>query len=290
MKKSKLAKPNFKETEEQKQFLRRYRESLTKVYHRADFAGLSDLPEDVPVALQSIYVPLLFSPENMEKKSEYKIDTYKKTLNIATLMQAHQSVVLLGGPGSGKTTLTRFLSWALSHPDMTYLSTKLGQRLVIPFILRNYSNLSDLKSFDNLLVEYCAKMQRVFKWEQKGLKLDPDLLMFYLANGWAFIIFDGLDEVGSLNLRKKIRRWIVEDLWKITDVNTNMILATSRPAGYDECPFDQEISDDIKTQVLDDGSTVILHMSCQYPNRFYVMPFSESQQENFSDKWHNLRE
>ena len=134
-------------------------------------------------------MPLRFASEDMDGWEPKKIDAYeegeskKKTLSLEELLQQQPQVVVLGGPGCGKTTLTRWLAWALSADPLTPVAETLGLRIVLPFILRNYIGVIDAAGKDEpeaLLEAYCQDFNDKGKKSERGLKVTKEQFLFYL--------------------------------------------------------------------------------------------------------------
>ena len=304
--------PFFAETPAQEEFRVGYLRKLTAQNREPDMAGLMDLPEDQPVALRQIFVPLRFATESMEAWKRDEIDAYRedgdseKTISLSELLLKHPQVVVLGGPGSGKTTLTRWLSFALSDPKLSGLSLDLGRRIVVPFILRHYIDAIDAAREDEaeaLLEAYCEDFNK------KDKKLFPDLeiatedVLFYLKQGWGCLVFDGIDELGSVERRKKVRSWLLDYYLPLS--SKNYLLCTSRPAGYSDCPFDERLPEEREAEHRkrsaesaknDLNESLVPKVterriaSLQHLRRHYVAPFNEEQVKEFSRKWHLVRQ
>lgn len=133
-------------------------------------------------------------------------------------------LVLLGDPGSGKTTLTKYVVYTLSGqvPPTDPLAALAGW---LPLLV-------ELRAFSRVLnADPVDAFGRY--WQQRhaeGTGLPPDELMEYLRNdGRAVVFFDGLDEVFEPGLRDLAERHIVG----FADAHPRArVVVTSRPVGY----------------------------------------------------------
>ncbi|MGI5181983.1 HEAT repeat domain-containing protein [Dactylosporangium sp. CA-152071] len=136
----------------------------------------------------------------------------------------HRKVVLLGDPGSGKSTVTNYLMLVLSRARRDERLSALTD--VLPFVveLRSYSAMlvsGECESF----VEYLAHQAA-----RDGLGLPEAVLRQYLAdNGRALFIFDGLDEIFDRNQRTAVTARIAAFVEEFPSVR---VLVTSRVIGY----------------------------------------------------------
>ena len=268
--------PTFAETYDQIQFRQLYQEKIWELYRFMDTSGLMDIKEGRPISLTDIYVPIRFGQKDMSSnENENEIDAYtQETLQLHSLLQKYPQVILSGYPGSGKSTLTRLLTYALSSPNPTDIAVSLGKKLALPFILREYN--TDLKSADDLFDSFIEQHERIL-----NIKIPKDMLEFYMRNGWACMIFDGIDEVGSTERRNEFKSWILE---KFSQYHPdNIIIITGRPIGFQDCSFEIVTGRFGSTFPFKFGSSQKLAV-------FHLQPFSKDEVELFGKKWFNIRE
>lgn len=218
--------PTFEETIKQREFRQKYMKAINRAYRYDESIGIMDIGEDKKVSLQDIYVPLQFSKYEYNEDNYYENDTLH---SIVDLFQQNRNVVLSGKPGSGKTTLSRSIINSLSSNDLTVMSNEFGRRLPLYFKLRDYK-IESIKSFEDFLNQYILTMSRILK-----IDIYSELVLFYLKQGWCFLIFDGVDEVGNETNRLKIRDYILKEFSKYNQ--NNYILVTSRPTGIENSYF-----------------------------------------------------
>ena len=151
--------------------------------------------------------------------------------------------VLLGAPGSGKTTLLSFFAVMLAqnYPE------KLGwdaERDCLPILIkiRDFARLSDIS-----LLDYA----RQFAEKTMSVKRLPEgFFEYWLADGRAMILLDGLDEVVEESKRYAVVQQIENFLGQY---HQNLAIITSRPAGYKRDFFKSSEFEHYQLQLLDDA-------------------------------------
>ena len=150
--------------------------------------------------------------------------------------------VLLGAPGSGKTTLLSFFAVMLAqnYPE------KLGwdaERDCLPILIkiRDFARLSDIN-----LLDYA----RQFAEKTMSVKRLPEgFFEYWLADGRAMILLDGLDEVVEESKRYAVVQQIENFLGQY---HQNLAIITSRPAGYKRDFFNSSEFEHYQLQLFDD--------------------------------------
>lgn len=166
--------------------------------------------------------------------------------------EARQRMVLVGGPGQGKTTLGQFAcqifrasllaerpSQSLSLEgleaiaavqaacDAAKLPFRQGPRFPIRVVLTDLAKA--LTEHERPLLVYltCLISERV------GTSVSTDLFREWLSTYPWFLVLDGLDEVPANAGREKVMRCITEFWVDAAQANADIVvLATTRPQGY----------------------------------------------------------
>jgi predicted NACHT family NTPase len=139
-------------------------------------------------------------------------DRYEQEEDVSeeNIIRNKRWIIILGDPGSGKTSFAR---WLVSHLAQTLLfngqhSTDYGP-LRIPILIRIGEFAEILKEQPSLtLFDYIGK----HKWMGKAIIDDPSIslddlscaLQDYIKHGQALIILDGLDEISVSDQRSLI--------------------------------------------------------------------------------------
>ncbi len=226
-------------------------------------AGVMEASEDQPVHIKDIYVPLRLDKTNLEHiKSTEEVDSVKGQ-SIEEVLCTKQFIAISGAPGSGKSTLTKFLAAMLSQPENNHYTSVLGRRVVIPFILREF-DFAKINSFDDLFSQWIVDINK-----RLGMKLTRDFFDFYISYGWAVVIFDGIDEISdekNLALIDWINDWIDKNMsFSIAQYKINIII-TGRPYGY-----------------LEKGKYD------KFFEKLYIQPFNSNEIKEYADKWFSIR-
>ena len=187
----------------------------------------------VPIDIEEIYVPLraMLDLRGFEEERFSDSDHAEKVLQgrdagleiplVEAFQQCdrrcYQGVVILGDPGSGKTThLKRLLLWCLRKgPESLGLPPGM---LPVFLALRN---LKDIQSGLDAFIQ--AELT------QPHLDTPLDFGKRLLERGNLLLLLDGLDEVADIEKREEVARWIVGAIQAYPDCR---LVITCRFAGY----------------------------------------------------------
>ena len=192
------------------------------------FLGLPDRRDHPDVIIDRLFVePLLTrryvspdeNPDNWTDQAETLINA----------IVTDSPLVLLGDPGIGKSTFLNYVAWLLSHPATNPLIERLGWHLPIPMVLRELP-VRGSTDFDGLLNAFLDHDMSAPLREDDGLYLKQTL-----ADGQAFLLLDGIDELGDRETRENLRSAVFDGIARYPDCRW---LLTSRIVGYDEVPLD----------------------------------------------------
>lgn len=235
-----------------------YLKYVASQYLYSDFKGIEQLEKLVPLKLDDVFVSLSIRREDSySKRSGHEAELFDHLLaaeggdrdkaeqrlaefDLATLRSRHLSstretidavlkppggTVLLGGPGSGKTTLVKRLarSFALGNDKASERYPELPWcfPVVIPMTLYDErSGGCTIYEFVKSVLEKLGGRALVLAFEKRW-KL-----------GMGIILLDGLDEVADAGRRISCAR-AAGDL--VTSIGGNRVLITSRPVGYSIC-------------------------------------------------------
>ncbi|MGZ3646262.1 MAG: NACHT domain-containing protein [Ktedonobacteraceae bacterium] len=180
-------------------------------------------------ALNNIFVPLRVAVEGPKGHGQVHV-------SILDVLEKHPHVVLLGGPGSGKSTAMRYLAW--SHAAANLLNPPEGIKLLRgrPLPLRiELRRLSATRArhpeYD--ILTYASEILL----GQGGSEINQEMFRQLLERRGMMLLFDGLDEVATLAERSQM----IEEIENFAlSYPGNRIVVTSRPVGYDLARFANE--------------------------------------------------
>ena len=220
-----------------------YLAHLIQTYRYLDFKGMGVshwIPLQLP--LTEMYVPLKariqmpggetwsrnlrVAGRNMfEDEVEDESRRLSEPTSILKLLQDHDGLILLGDPGSGKTTFLKYLALKLSQaqgnelgllPDCRFSCPCLP--MPMPWRTRIFRSVDSLHSTTTT----------------GGLELPIEgMLEKTLVRGGALLLLDGLDEVRDLRYRCIVVNRVV-DFFNFHRQRGNKFVITSRIVGYRE--------------------------------------------------------
>ncbi|MEI8167836.1 MAG: NACHT domain-containing protein, partial [Chloroflexales bacterium] len=228
----------------------RYCDYVYSEYALLDFRGILQLRNATKLPLEAIYVPLhgsarspaqTFEGESSrELKGAAELTPRTSEHNDADATGLHRLIcttpqlVILGDPGSGKSTLVKYVLLSLLRDETSAPLGLTGAWLPILFPVAAFAEARTqqyhLAPLDHLRDFYRSQSQPDF----------GELFTRALLSGRALLLFDGLDEVRDSADRLSIVRCL-EAFVRTWDLPGNRFLATSRIAGYAEAPLDPNL-------------------------------------------------
>ena len=218
-----------------------------RMINSLQYSSVDGVILDEKIDLEEIFIPLRLSkrrlsdidPSVVLALSSKGDDTGEYEIwDFLGLERKKTRIVILGGPGFGKTTLIQHL--ALSHAQSKN-KKKLGRQApkikdFIPIILYIRDIHKDISKEGMDLVDLL---------NHKYGDLNPPARWFSekLQQGQCLIMLDGIDEIPSNKERILVGEWLQQQIQKYP---VNFFILTSRPQGYqsilDYCPkLDREI-------------------------------------------------
>ena len=233
---------------EEKGYLKQYLDQVAENCMELDFVGMPDLRDKKPICLNDVFITLHAReqmPENDvtiedeiddENKPEAEIlkrqrETMQQRESAPVMLEEalknNSKVVILGGPGSGKSTMLRYASLILAQEnELDKTDTE------IPI----YLELSRFADRDNLQQSF---LEFIYDYVNSTLNVSlPDgFFEKFLDQGKCILLLDGLDEVGTLGQRVEVKN-IVSLL--ASRYSANKFVVTSRIAGYREASLSHD--------------------------------------------------
>ncbi len=226
---AKKAKPAKTISEDQRlSFTVRYRNAAAAYHGHARFIGFPNQAARPNARVSDLFVPL-----RMKLRTGTETESYTTAEIAQRLLCPHDSgtphIVVLGDPGSGKTTLSRFLvmltAGAITMPGVQVAEETLPLRVAFRDFVEKRRENPSLSLLDYLDLQAKAEL---------SLTLPKNFLRKAIGSGQALLVLDGLDEVGAPEHRAAMR-----DLVLAFSKAHGMLpmLVTSRIAGYDDAPL-----------------------------------------------------
>ena len=249
---------------------------LSKVQRRHGYVHLLGLPDrsDRPnVPIEFMLVPPLVSSRPISVDSNPK-EWMPQCESLVAALERYGRVLLLGDPGTGKTTFFNYLAWILTFAggDTPSLA-RFGWVLPVPMMLRELP-LESVTTFDGLLSAFLS--QRV----GEPLREEGDYIRGMLEEGRALVMLDGIDEIGSKEARLDLREAVFDGMRRFPDC---LWLLSSRIVGYGEVPFERR-----QGPGKNDGDAT--DPDIPKIGKRYVAPFNDGRIKRFVQNWYRMRD
>lgn len=252
---------------------------LVQQYGSIPLMEMADDPD--PISLRQIYIPLRLGEEDRDENAmnppdKFEEETEENLLGVDafTAVVNERFLVISGRPGAGKTTLVKALVNELcgdyDSRFRQHLQEKHGNVFVIPIILRELPRLAEVNSLAELLAMWWQRQAELNRLQAFVEALDLARLKasLELDRLTPLIILDGVDEIGSLEVREHLFAFALQAC------DTMRFIVTGRPSGLEG--IDKQL-----TRFINNDAIVQAWR--------YILPLTRPQIETFISKWYQLR-
>lgn len=228
-----------------------YITSMDQIFRDVDLRSIVPIGKHDRVALSEIFVPPYITKPARYAHTPQQAPT-EPPLTILPFLADSQYVVLLGDPGMGKSTITRYLTWRHAVAQRTDELLPTGNPLPLHIELRlfmehwnlQHQELQQLGTDDFLM--YAAM---VCSSAHGDTRISAALFRHLLERRCMVVLFDGLDEVSGHRERQALVT-VIEDF--AHRYPGNFLLVTSRPAGYALVRFSDQLFTHAEIQAFDE--------------------------------------
>lgn len=276
--------------------LRPYLDDVRQWHGYVRFLGLPTMVDNPDTPIHELFVMPGLCDSSLAPESDPQ--QWPAAQSVLDLLQQHRRLIVLGDPGSGKSTIVNWLAWLLAGGQQANLPAALVGALPMPLVARELK-LEKLRHFDDLI--------DAFLGHAVARHLPRERAFESLAQGRAVLLIDGLDEV-SAAWRERLRDVLREGAASYPQAH---MLATSRLIGYDSAPLEDQprrVLDFSAIKALESGfeakqgtqlelllrdssalETVLPPAPGSDWRRHFVMPFDDARIASFAQRWYSLR-
>lgn len=217
------------------------------------YAALDDAGdvEDEQVELQRVFIDLDAKPprlpqdpqvlERLPEWLKQAADDERSSVLSYLLDDSIPRLVLIGGPGGGKSTLGQYLAQIhrlrlLGKLNELNENAEEFEKCIprIPFIilLREYAQWVSSRNNSDSLFHYLALQIT----RESGKNANPENIHKIVKSNPILLILDGLDEVPEKKLRRRVLDNITSFVHQVRDIHEGnlRVIATTRPYGYSQ--------------------------------------------------------
>ncbi|OYV02263.1 MAG: hypothetical protein CFE45_01115 [Burkholderiales bacterium PBB5] len=271
--------------------LRPYLDDVRQWHGYVRFLGLPTLIDNPDTPMSDLFVMPALHDQAVAAESDAK--AWPEGRSVLAALERNKLLVILGDPGSGKSTIVNWLAWMLAGGTQLSLAPALSDLLPLPLVARELK-LDGVQGFDSLIDAF---LQRPV-----AAKLSRSIVFERLDQGSAMVLLDGLDEV-SPNQRQALADALNEGVGRYP---ASLFVATSRVVGYDANLLDASrarhtsrarlvhalAAADGSFQATVDERLSDFHEAMAVGPRWttlHVMPFDDARIAAFAAQWYALR-
>ncbi len=227
-----------------KEFVRQYKDCELRELSRVNFIGLhmpDGMKQNNEMSLEDIYVTPKFRIRrtkaiNVQDMDDFLVEDDESDVDYSDLLNDDRNrVVILGGPGTGKSTLVKSLICNILNNKKNIINnTEIYKRIPFRIELRKY--LAKKLKNDYNIIQYI-----VSELKCKYVKdVDERQITRIIEKHPTIFFFDGLDEIFDPMNKNDVRN----DIENFTSISEHIYtVVTSRLAGYEEVKFSSDFTE-----------------------------------------------
>ncbi len=229
---------------------------MEQAFRDVDLRSFAPIGQHDRAALSDIFVPPSITKLDRYSPTSQQAQT-EPPLTILPFLADSHAVVLLGDPGMGKSTITRYLAWshaaAQRADELLHTMLRLpGDPLPLHIELRLFMEYWNLQHHEIQQLgadDFLTYAAMVCSSAHDDSKVSVALFRHLLERRCMIMLFDGLDEVTGQRERQELVTAIEDLAYRYPG---NYILVTSRPVGYALARFSDHVFTHARIQAFDD--------------------------------------
>lgn len=256
----------LKDSFEINEFLEKYYDSALNNLSQVNFIGLgidSSIRQRGRKKLKDIFVKPKFeiTSDELDRKKLSKLDSSEyQNIELETLFNLNNHIVIIGNPGGGKSLLVKAVMCSIIKNNFIEFEN-LTDESIIPFRIELRKYLAYKKDKSQNIIDFIPFM---LSNEYSTQSISTDIIRHIFSNKKCLVLFDGLDEIFNISDRISVRNDI-ENF--IRNYSCQYSIVTSRIIGYDEAGLDPDVFIKIK-----------------------VTKFTKAQINDYLEKWYTIEE
>ncbi|QBD79847.1 NACHT domain-containing protein [Ktedonosporobacter rubrisoli] len=254
----------------------KYAEYLERTLRNLKIVGV--VPRDLKAdpELSGIFVPLRVGMDEI-------LDDSKQLETIEAALEQASCLVLLGEPGAGKSTATKYLAWchAAAQQGLNVPASALLADHPLPLRIELRRLSQERQRADYSFLSFACEVML----KRDEIEINPQMFKELLMRHRLLLLFDGLDEVATLDERLQL----VQEIEHFAQCHPgNRVLVTSRPVGYQLAPISHPLFEQARVMGFNDEQ-IEQYVYNWYTAVLRLNPIPQVEQEEMDLLLTNLR-